>query len=123
MTTNPNLLSKVSVIAIGVTELAKSIEFYNRTLGLPSANRSEDIAFIATPTVTLLLSQPLGRFIAPATSSMEIVFSVESVSASYRLLAERGCEFIKQPGQVSGDSWTATFKDPDGHLLTIFGGK
>jgi predicted enzyme related to lactoylglutathione lyase len=122
MTTNPNMPSKVSVIALGVTDLAKSIEFYSGTLGL-AAKRSENIAFIETSTVTLLLSQPLGQFIKPGTSSVEIVFPVDSVSASHRLLSQRGCTFIKQPSSVSSDSWTATFKDPDGHLLTIFGGK
>ena len=122
MPTNPNMPSKVSVITIGVTDLAKSIEFYNGALGL-HAKPAEDIAFIETVTLTLLLSQTLGKFIKPATSSMEIVFSVDSVSESHRLLTDRGCVFIKQPGQVGGESWAATFKDPDGHLLTIFGGK
>jgi len=123
MATNPNLPSKVSVIALGVTDLAKSIDFYNSILGLPPAQRSENIAFIATPTVALLLSEPLGKFIKPATASMEIVFPVDSVSASYALLTERGCAFMKSPSQVNADSWTATFKDPDGHFLTIFGGR
>jgi len=123
MTTSPNMLSRVSVIAIGVTDLKKSIEFYSGTLGLPPAKASGEIAFIETPTVTLLLSQPLGKFIKPATSSMEIVFPVDSVSAAHRMLTQRGCTFIKQPAPVSADSWTSTFQDPDGHLLTIFGGK
>ena len=59
---------------------------------------------------------------------IEIPFRIDEdrsgpVSESHRLLTDRGCVFIKQPGQVSGESWAATFKDPDGHLLTIFGGK
>lgn len=121
--TDPNLPSKVSVITIGVTDLSKSIEFYSGVLGLSPAKRAGDIGFIATPTVTLLLSEPLGKFVKPASSSIEIVFSVESVSGSHRLLTQRGCDFIKPPGAVTNDSWSATFKDPDGHLLTIFGGR
>jgi catechol 2,3-dioxygenase-like lactoylglutathione lyase family enzyme len=123
MTSSPNALSRVSVIALGVTDLAKSIEFYSGTLGLPQAKRSGEIAFIETPTVTLLLSQPLGRSIKPATNSIEIVFPVDSVAATHRVLSQKGCSFIKQPGQMSSDSWAATFTDPDGHLLTIFGGR
>jgi catechol 2,3-dioxygenase-like lactoylglutathione lyase family enzyme len=120
--TNLNMPSRVSIIAIGVTDLTKSIEFY-RNLGLPEAKRSEDVAFISTPTVTIMLSGPLGRFIKPATGSMEIVFPVDSVSTAHRLLTEKGCTFIKPPNMVTPEAWAATFKDPDGHLLTIFGGK
>jgi catechol 2,3-dioxygenase-like lactoylglutathione lyase family enzyme len=123
--TNPNMPSRVSIIAIGVTDLTKSIEFY-RTLGLPEAKRSEDVAFISTPgemAVTIMLSAPLGRFIKPATASVEIVFPVDSVSTAHRLLTEKGCTFIKPPNVVTPEAWAATFKDPDGHLLTIFGGK
>jgi catechol 2,3-dioxygenase-like lactoylglutathione lyase family enzyme len=123
MTTNPNMPSRVSIIAIGVTDLTKSIGFYNGTLGLPEAKRSEDVAFISTSTITIMLSGPLGRFIKPATGSTEIIFPVDSVSTAYRLLTERGCTFIKQPNMVIPETWAATFKDPDGHLLTILGGK
>jgi catechol 2,3-dioxygenase-like lactoylglutathione lyase family enzyme len=123
MTTNPNMPSRVSIIAIGVTDLTKSIEFYNGTLGLPEAKRSEDVAFISTPTVTIMLSGPLGRFIKPSTGSTEIIFPVESVSIAHRLLTEKGCTFIKQPNEVIPGTWASTFKDPDGHLLTILGGK
>ena len=54
---------------------------------------------------------------------MEIVFPVESVSTAYRLLMERGCKFVKQPAEFIPGSWAANFKDPDGHLLTVIGGK
>ena len=32
-----------------------------------------------------------------------------------------GVEFLREPSNVTGDSWAANFRDPDGHLLSIFG--
>jgi len=52
---NPNMPSKVSVITIGVTDLAKSIEFYSGALGL-HAKPSGDIAFIETPASDIVLT-------------------------------------------------------------------
>jgi hypothetical protein len=54
---------------------------------------------------------------------MELIIAAESVTARYAELRERGCTFIKEPRPVTGDMWAATFTDPDGHWLTIFGPK
>jgi predicted enzyme related to lactoylglutathione lyase len=113
----------VSIIVIGVTDLSKSLDFYHGTLGLEVTRQLNDIAEVSASSITLLLSETLGRAIKPETGSMEIVFPVESVSASYRLLSERGCKFIKEPAEFMPGSWAANFKDPDGHLLTVIGGK
>jgi len=29
--------------------------------------------------------------------------------------------FMNEPRPVTGDRWAANFRDPDGHLLSIFG--
>ena len=123
MTKNPNMPSQVSFVVIGVTDLDKSIDFYNGVLGLEVTSRMAEIATISASTVTLVLSVPFGKAIQPAPASMELVFEVESVSASHSLLTERGCSFSKAPAEMRPGSWGATFTDPDGHFLTIFGGK
>ena len=123
MTTNPNMPNRVSILVLGVTDLSKSIEFYQKALGLQVTSRQENIAMISAGSITLLLSETLGRTIKPGAGSMEIVFPVESVSAAQRLLSEKGCTFIRNPAQVTPDSWRAILTDPDGHMLTIFGGK
>ena len=115
--------SKVSILVIGVTDLSKSIDFYQQTLGLPVTSRQENIATISTGSISLLLSEAVGKAIKPGNGSMEIVFPVESVSAAHRLLGEKGCKFIASPAQISSDSWRAILTDPDGHMLTVFGGK
>ena len=92
-------------------------------LGLEVTNKSGNLAFLSVSSVTLLLSEALGKHIKPAASSIEIVFPVESVTASYKLLEERGCKFIKVPSEVSPGTYSAVFTDPDGHMLTVLGPK
>jgi predicted enzyme related to lactoylglutathione lyase len=123
MSANPDTLSKVSMVVIGVTDLSKSIRFYRDTLGLTVTNQNEEFVTLSAATIDLVLSGPLGRSVKPGSSSIEIVFPVESVSTIHRLLTARGCEFIRQPREITTGSWAATLKDPDGHLLTLFGGK
>jgi resuscitation-promoting factor RpfA len=123
MTTNPNMPSKVSIIVLGVTNLSTSVEFYRGKLGLPIANQTANSAMVSASSVTLMLSENLGRAVKPATSSIEIVFPVESVSTAHGLLTQKGCEFTVLPREVSPGSFAATLKDPDGHMLTLFGGK
>ena len=123
MTENPNMPSKVSAVVLGVTDLAKSIDFYHGVLGLELSSRSAEIATLSASTLVLVLSVPFGKTIKPAAASMELVFPVESVSASHALLTDRGCSFSREPSEMRPGSWGATFSDPDGHFLTIFGGK
>jgi catechol 2,3-dioxygenase-like lactoylglutathione lyase family enzyme len=115
--------SKISIIVLGVTNVTTSVEFYRGKLSLPITNQTANSALVSASSVTLMLSENLGRAVKPATSSIEIVFPVESVSAAHGLLAQKGCEFMGMPREVSPGSFAATLKDPDGHMFTLFGGK
>lgn len=123
MTNNENLPSMVSLVMFGVDNLARSVAFYRDLVSLPLRNSSEEFAFFAAGPVTLALSVPLGRAVQPRAGAMELVFSVPGVQASFTALKERGCRFVQEPREVSPGSWAATFTDPDGHRLTIFGPK
>ena len=68
-----------------------------------------------------MLNAGLRRPEAPLTGAMEIVVTAESVTASYRELLAAGCNFVNEPREVTPGSWAATFTDPDGHWLTLFG--
>ena len=50
-----------------------------------------------------------------------MVFLVESVGAVWKQLVDRGCKFIGDAREVAPNMWAATFSDPDGHHLTLFG--
>lgn len=119
--TNTNLLSKVSVVVLGVSDISASLSFYREQLGMEIRGHAGDIAFIAAGPITLMLNEDLGRAIQPIAGAVEVVFAVDSVGATREALRQRGCAFTKEPAEVTPGSWAATFKDPDGHLLTLFG--
>ena len=52
---------------------------------------------------------------------MEVVFSVDDIEAAYQALRSRGVDFRREPRPVTGDQHAADFRDPDGHVLSIFG--
>lgn len=121
MPQNEILPSKAALVIFGVEDLARSVAFYRDVVALPLQNASGEFAFFAAGPVTLALSVPLGQAVHPRAGAMELVFAVPGVSASYSALRARGCTFLQGPREVTTGSWAATFTDPDGHRLTLFG--
>jgi predicted enzyme related to lactoylglutathione lyase len=114
---------KISLVALGVSGLQQSIAFYRDKAGFDLQNQFESLAFFSAGPVMLMLNAGLRRPEAPLTGAMEIVVAAESVTASYRELLDKGCNFVREPREVTPGSWAATFTDPDGHWLTLFGPK
>ena len=79
------------------------------------------MAFIDAGPVTLCLSTPHARLSDPVAGATEVVFVVDDVRRAHATLRERGVTFLNEPRNVTGDQWAANFRDPDGHLLSIFG--
>ena len=52
---------RVSMIALGVTDMAKSVKFYGDTLGLQIAGKPGELTFFQAGSVTLALNRPLGK--------------------------------------------------------------
>jgi len=113
----PNL--KASMIVLGVADLSRSLQFYRDTLALPAAPAPGDLPMFRAGDLTIVLNGAL----SPSGTGFELVFPVESVSAARKQLADRGCKFTGEPREVAPNMWTATFNDPDGHHLTLFGGR
>lgn len=112
------------MIMLGVANVADSAAFYRDKAGLTLQSANTEFAFFQAGGVTLALSAPLGRAITPPRAgAVEVILPVASVAAAYSTLRERGCAFVNAPRNVSGESWAASFRDPDGHLLTLFGGR
>ena len=116
-------MSKITLIALGVSDLSKSVAFYRDKAGFELQNQFGSIAFFSGGPITLMLNTELRRPAGGLTGATEIVVSADSVTADYRSFCERGCTFIKEPREVTPGSWAATFTDPDGHWLTLFGPK
>ena len=114
-------LPPVSMIMLGVRDLEKSLSFYRDRLGIDVRQRIPGFAFLDSGALTIVLSEPLAKNVSPLAGATEVIFSVNDVRASYEALKNQGVEFSQEPRNVSGPMWAANFRDPDGHLLTLFG--
>jgi len=114
---------KISLIALGVSDLSKSVAFYRDMAGFDLQNQFESFAFLSAGPIMVMLNSGLRRPNGPLVGAMEIVVAAESVTAAHLQLIERGCSFVNEPREVTPGSWASTFTDPDGHWLTLFGPK
>lgn len=114
-------LAKISLVMLGITDFDKSIAFYRDRLGLKLSTQFEGFAFFDAGGVTLALSRGLAQATGKGAGATEVVFSVEHVRAAYDALRNQAVEFSNEPHTVSPGNWVANFRDPDGHLLSIFG--
>lgn len=116
-------LSRIGHVMLGVTNIERSTAFYRDQLGLSLLGVHGGLAFFNAGGVTLMLSTELAKAAANLTGATEVVFAVENVYAAYDALLARSVVFLREPRQVTPTDWAANFKDPDGHLLSVFGPK
>lgn len=112
---------KVSHVMLGVSDFNRSVAFYRDTLGFALQQQFESFAFFDGGTMTLALSGDIWNHAGKAPGAMQVVFGVENVKSAYAALKAKGVEFMNEPRNVNGRDWAANFRDPDGHLLSIFG--
>ena len=112
---------KVSHVMLGVSDIERSVTFYRDQLGFALQNRFESFAFFDGGTITLALSGDIWNHAGKAAGAMQVVLGVDNVKESYAALKAKGVEFLNEPRNVNGREWAANFRDPDGHLLSIFG--
>ena len=110
-------LTKVGYVMLGVADVQKSVAFYHEKLGLPVSQQSDDVAFFDAGGVSIVVSSEVGK--APGDS--ETVFAVEHVRQAFEALNQRGIHFERAPHELSPAMWAASFRDPDGHVLSLFG--
>lgn len=112
-------LSKVGYVMLGVADVKKSVAFYHEKLGLTVTQQSDDLAFFDAGGVSIVVSSEVGK--TPGDS--ETVFAVDHVRAGCEALSKRGIHFENAPHPLSAAVWAASFRDPDGHVLSLFGPK
>lgn len=114
-------LSKVGTIMLGVRNIENALPFYRDTLGLPVRFAVEGFAFLDGGGVTIALRGTPNLGEPGDVMRTEVVFAVDDIDAAYRSLKARGLSFRVEPRVVTGDRYAADFRDPDGHVLSIFG--
>ena len=117
----PFQLSQISSIVLGAGNLDQSVDFYSGKLGLKVRLREPQLAVLEAGSMSLVLSPGHLRLAPQAAGATEVVFQVERVRAAKESLMRQGISFLTEPRQVTPNEWAAHFRDPDGHLLSIFG--
>lgn len=122
---------KISLITLGVSDLAQSIRFYRDGLGFPLNNYKdgEDVAFFNLEGTWLSL-YPKEKLAEDATvpkegtgfSGITLAHnekSREEVDATMKLAIDAGAKLIKKPQEVFWGGYSGYFADPDGHLWEV----
>jgi catechol 2,3-dioxygenase-like lactoylglutathione lyase family enzyme len=112
------MLERLSFVMRTVRDVDRAATFYRDLLGLTITARFEDFAFFDTGEATLALTSELGGGAEPLGD--ECVFAVSSVEKAYAALKDR-IEFLNEPRPVNDRNWAVNFRDPDGHLLSLYG--
>ncbi len=111
-------LNQIGQIALTVSDIRRSEDFYGAKLGLRPLFNFGNITFFDCAGVRLMLSQAE----APAPGSV-IYFRVADLPYSVAELKGRGVEFVDEPHRIAPmedhDLWMTFFKDPDGNLLAL----
>src|SRR5215475_13943152 len=80
----------IKLIALGVSDLSKSVAFYRDKAGFELQNQFGSLAFFSAGPIMLMLNAGLRRPDGPLAGAVEIVVAAESVTASHRDLTQRG---------------------------------
>ncbi|HYQ70511.1 MAG TPA: VOC family protein [Gammaproteobacteria bacterium] len=120
---------RISMITLGVRDLAAAIEFYAHGLGFPRMESPPEVAFFTLNGTWLGL---YGReaLAEDATVSAE-GHGFEAFALAHNVDSERevdevvsqavdaGATLVKQPQKVFWGGYSGYFRDPDGHLWEV----
>jgi methylmalonyl-CoA/ethylmalonyl-CoA epimerase len=112
-------IEKLAQISYPVSDVDRSVAFFETTLGLKLALRPHPhMAFFDAGGVSIFLEQ--AEDVAPASI---LYLACADVTVATAELARRGVEIVSPPHRIteqpSYDLWMSFFKDPDGHLLAL----
>lgn len=120
---------RISMITLGVRDLAAAIEFYEKGLGLPRMDSPPTVAFFTLNGTWLGLYgwEALAEDAqVPAEGSgfrgvalAHNLASEKEVDALVAQAVKAGATLVKQPQRVFWGGYSGYFKDPDGHLWEI----
>lgn len=120
---------RISMITLGVQDLATSVKFYESGLGFPRMDSPPEVAFF-TLNGSWLSLYPRDALAEDATVSAagsgfegftlsHNVASEAEVETVMRLALAAGATLAKPAQKVFWGGYSAYFKDPDGHLWEV----
>lgn len=122
--------ARISIITLGVSNLARSVQFYRDGLGLPLREGSGDvIAFFETKGTWLALfprealaadaNLPSDGAGFPGFALAHNVRTREEVDAALNEAKTHGAEIIKPAQDTDWGGYSGYFADPDGYLWEV----
>jgi catechol 2,3-dioxygenase-like lactoylglutathione lyase family enzyme len=120
---------RISMITLGVSDLNKSVDFYEHGLGFPRMDSPPDVAFFTLNGTWLGLYgrealaedaqvSPKGSGFTAFTLSHNVSSEKEVDEVVSQAIAV-GAEIVKEPQKVFWGGYSGYFKDPDGHLWEV----
>jgi len=120
---------RISMVTLGVRDIAASIEFYEQGLGFPRMASPPEVAFFSLNGTWLglygrdaLAEDATVSAAGQGFESFTLAHNVQSeveVDEIMRQAIEAGATLVKQPQKVSWGGYSGYFKDPDGHLWEV----
>lgn len=120
---------RMSMITLGVEDLTRAVEFYEKGLGFPRHGEHEDVAFFALNGTWLGLYGKAALAEDAGVSAegngfngfaiAHNVDSAEEVDLVVSQALSAGAKLVKQPRKVFWGGYSGYFADPDGHLWEI----
>ena len=103
-------IRRIPHITIGVSDLKKSVSFYQDVVGLEKIGEWPAYALFDAAGTTFGLELK---------AKMDICFLVDDLDKAYQNLKDKGAKFVTPPKDQSWGAQAATFFDPDGNRVTI----
>ena len=122
---------RITLITLGVDDLAVAVEFYRDVLGwTPASVQDDDVAFFDLDGFILALwlrrslAADVGVTDATAggfegVSLAHNTRSREAVDEAFTRLREGGARIVKPPAETEWGGYSGYFADPDGHLWEV----
>lgn len=105
---------EIGQIALSVSDLARSKDFYQNTLGMRFLFDAGPMAFFTCGAIRFALGIS-DKPVAPGGTIL--YFRVADIEKTHELLAAKGVAFLQKPHRVAKmpdhDLWLAFFEDPD----------
>jgi len=113
--------SRIGQIALSVSDLAHSKQFWQDVVGLRFLFEAPNVVFFDIGGQRLMLGQSQAEAFKP--EGCVLYFDVSDLDASFAALRDRGAFVQHEPVLVAPlgdkDLWMAFFRDPDSHLFGL----
>ena len=120
---------RISMITLGVTDLEKSVKFYEEGLGFPKKESSPEVAFFTLNGTWLglygreaLAEDAMVSAEGSGFNSFALAHNVASEDEVDKTMAQAlaaGATLAKEPQQVFWGGYSGYFSDIDGHLWEV----